>query len=81
MPDSAALALVFEVIMSQRRQVKAPLHTQHIYITVHRLRRLCLCVCLRLCVYVYYIMHARMCRVSLIVYLCLYACEYLILCF
>lgn len=35
MPDSAVLALVFEVIMSQRHRVKAPLLTQHIYIIVH----------------------------------------------
>lgn len=80
MPDSAVLALVFEVIMSQRHWVKAPLQTQHIYITQ---TTVFVCVFVSACVhmYLYYIMYACMCCMSLIMRLYLYACEYLRLCF
>lgn len=70
MPNSTVLGLVFEVIMSQRHWVMAPLHTQHIYISN--------CVCVLFHMYVYsYIMHVCVCHLSLIVPIFNYVCEYL----
>lgn len=68
MPDSTVLALVFEVIMSQRHWVKTLLHTQHIYINV----RLSLFVCAYVFIlhYVCHVLHVFD-RVSLSLCMCI----------
>lgn len=80
MPDSAILALAFEVIMSHRHWVKASLHTQHIYIAAHYQQCRCAFARARVHMYLYYIMYASMCCVSLIMLRYLYACGSLCLC-
>ena len=70
MPDSTVLALVFEVIMSQRHWVKAPLHTQHIYTALHEQQ--CLCLCIRLCLCAYVFILDYVCMYVLFVFDCVF---------